>query len=178
MRWKTWQRTLSADVIPFMSAGWSRQWWQSPLTTDTEIANMRFIYVLFVQPVHTFPQHNLLWRCKCTCFAPQRAYFLSSCIRMHVRHFLLQLLMFCIQRSLHDMLYLPFRWTQTVTEAYLPVSGMSHTMTASHLIGGLAVYQSSDSGAKLGRGQSNMASAGCWLVLPAQVWPSQPFFSP
>lgn len=87
-------------------------------------------------------------------------------------------IMYDLQRYLHDMLYLPYRWTQTVTGAYLPVSGMSLTMTASHLIGGLAVYQSSDSGAKLGRGQSNMASAGCWLVLPAQVRPSQPFYFP
>lgn len=40
MRWKTWQRTLSADVIQFTSAGSSLQWWQSPPISNSEI-NLR-----------------------------------------------------------------------------------------------------------------------------------------
>lgn len=46
MRWKTWRRTLSADVIPFTSAGWSLQWWQSPLTTQKLRIWASFIFSL------------------------------------------------------------------------------------------------------------------------------------
>lgn len=59
------------------------------------------------------------------------------------------------------------------TGVCLPVGGLSRTMMALHLTDGLAVCRSSDSGATVGQRQSNTASAGCWLVSPAQVRPSQ-----
>lgn len=78
-----------------------------------------------------------------------------------------------LKRYLHAMTSSPSRWTPMTTGVCLPVGGMSRTMMALHLTDGLAVYQSSNSGAKVGQRQSNMASAGCWLVLPAQVRSSQ-----
>lgn len=61
------------------------------------------------------------------------------------------------------------RWTLTETGVCWPVAGTSSTPTELHRTDGPAACRSSNSGARPGRGRSNMASAGCLLPSPAQV---------
>lgn len=61
------------------------------------------------------------------------------------------------------------RLTSIMTKVCYMVAGTGHTLVGSHQVTGRAVWPSSSSGAKLGAEKSSTASAGCLLLLLAQV---------
>lgn len=92
------------------------------------------------------------------------AYCLIStrCLHVIYKNTVIQRIFFCLPR-----------WTQMATWVCWQVAGSNRILMALHRIDGLAVCQSSNSGERMGWGQSNMASAGCLQESHAQVGLSQ-----